>query len=549
MSYVLPFGSSAKLVEFGGGDNPAIRPNIDARAGLKTDIVANLEDNLPLETGAYDGVYCSYALEHLSWRKAPNLIREAARILRPGGTAVFVTANLLEQARVLAQRDDWTESDVCMVFGDQDYPENTHRAGFSPETACQRFREAGFEDVVVVPHPNCATDMIVEARKVVGAAVSGWTRAERSRAYNREYFDGARGGFGGYAREGYWDYPVHWVTFREIMKREPTSVLEIGSARGYVLKRIEDVGVRVKGLEISEHCFHTRVVQDIMTWDITETPWPIRDKEFDLCFSNAVLEHIPEDKIEDIALEMERTCKRGLHGISFEDDDFDKTHTTLHGPSWWSERLPRFHEIVDKESLEQGPVDPPGPDGLTKINVGSFTTMFHHGWTNMDVHALDGWANPYGYIYRQHDVRQGLPYAPASVDMIYGCHFLEHLTYQEGLGFLRESKRVMRPGAILRLIFPDAGMLTRKFLDGSLGQYDEVNEGCARSHSQAEKLWSLLFSGHNSTYDWNAIETVLGEAGFTRIQRMGFRKSGSPTMLAQTLDMFPTLSLYVEAIR
>jgi predicted SAM-dependent methyltransferase len=551
MGYTLPFNSGQSLIELGGGSAPVLRPNLDVRPGPSVDIVADLSEKLPLETDAYDGVYCSYALEHVSWRKVPAFLSEVARVLKPGGRAVFVTSNTKEQMRWALSQEEWDEKIAQCIFGDNDYPENTHRAAFSPDYAFRLFRAAGFEDILILPHGELRTDMVIEAKKAPPEIRPEiWTPEERKLAYNRHYFDGGRGKVGGYSREGYWDYPVHWKTFEEIMARKPESVLEIGAARGYVLKRLEDSGVRVKGLEVSDHCRQTRVIEDLVTWDVTETPWPVGDKEFDLVFSMATLEHIPEAKIPDVAREMDRVAKRGLHGIDFghHDDGFDKTHVSLHDRSWWKERLPEPHEIVDKEDLEKPPIPIPQGDGKLKLNVGSFTTMFHHGWTNMDVHDLDRWARQHGFVYRRHDVRSGLPYEAGRVDMIYACHFLEHLDYRDGMGFLKECARVLRPGSgLLRLLLPDAAGLMEQYRKGTLSEYDELNDGCASSSAQVAKLWSLLFSGHNSMYDWETLRDTLSWAGFSTAEKTEFRKSRSPQMLKETQDMYPTLSLFVEA--
>jgi predicted SAM-dependent methyltransferase len=552
MPYSLPYQAGQKIVELGGGDRPAFHPNVDVRAGAVVDVVADLGEPLPLPSEGYDGVYSSYALEHVSWRKVRGLISETARILKPGGRAVFITANLYEQARYIVEREreGWEDKDVCCIFGDQDYDDNTHRSGFSPEFAFRLFQDAGFSDILIVPYGELHTDMIIEAKKKEPEIRPElWTPKERREAYNRLYFDGGRGRVGGYAREGYRDFPAHWTTFRKVMEEKPESVLEIGSARGYVLKRLEDAGIRVKGLEVSEHCRLTRVVEDIVTWDITETPWPVGDKEFDLVFSIATLEHIPEGKIAAVAAEMRRVSRRGLHGIDFghNDDGFDRTHCMFGTKSWWMGRLPEAHEVVNKEDLEAGPVEMPAGDGKVKLNIGSFTTMFAHGWYNLDLHPLGDWARANGFVYRQHDVRQGLPYAADTVDMVFAAHFLEHLTYDEGLAFLKECRRAMRPGGLMRLVFPDADLLSRMFLEGHLSVFDEINDGVAASPHQAGKLWALLFSGHQSTYDWRAIEDIFRRAGFTDFGRMGFRKSRASRMLGETLDLFADLSLFVEA--
>ena len=90
MGYVIPFAPGQKVIELGGGANPRLRPNVDARPGSAVDIVADLSDPLPLASSQFDGVLSIYNLEHLSWRKVRAAISEMARILKPGGTVQII---------------------------------------------------------------------------------------------------------------------------------------------------------------------------------------------------------------------------------------------------------------------------------------------------------------------------------------------------------------------------------------------------------------------------------------------------------------------------
>ncbi|MDP2364192.1 MAG: methyltransferase domain-containing protein, partial [Ignavibacteria bacterium] len=133
----------------------------------KVDIVADFEKPLPIENNSFDVVISRYSIEHVSWRTIRNLLKEVVRILKPDGQVIVVTANLKEQARVIASRDKWEgDYESRLVFGDLDYPENSHKCGFSPEYAERLFREVGFQQVKVEPHPQCATDLIIHASKI-----------------------------------------------------------------------------------------------------------------------------------------------------------------------------------------------------------------------------------------------------------------------------------------------------------------------------------------------------------------------------------------------
>lgn len=161
--YHLPFSESMRIVELGGGDNPRFRPNVDVRPGPTVDIVTDLNEPLPLEDKSFDALYSCYAFEHVSWRSIKRLMGEAFRILKPGGLAVLILPNLLEQARRLVNKEEWEENDICMIFGGQDYGENAHANGYSPEYLCRLLKGAGFGRILLLPHPQTKTDIIAEA--------------------------------------------------------------------------------------------------------------------------------------------------------------------------------------------------------------------------------------------------------------------------------------------------------------------------------------------------------------------------------------------------
>ncbi|NTV03540.1 glycosyltransferase, partial [bacterium] len=63
------------------------------------------------------------------------------------------------------------------------------------------------------------------------------------------------------------------------------------------------------------------------------------------------------------------------------------------------------------------------------------------------------------------DVRRGLPFADGTVDGIHSEHFVEHLTQGELLAFLRECRRALRPGGVVRVATPDLAEIVRCYLD------------------------------------------------------------------------------------
>ena len=595
-----------RVLELGCGENrhPAADVAVDVRQLSGVDFTCDLENPpWPIETGEFDAIYSAYLAEHIPYPKLPNFLLEAIRVLKPGGKVVFLVPNTEAQlAWIQENKNGWDGKDAfrsCseVLFGTHSPDYKPHSSYLSPEIAQKLFRDAGFNDVHVTAWNERGTDMLIQAGKPKAAAADVIEPVEeknveigkmvekpqtvlsmtREEMFDKHYWEGGDK-VGGYARDqfggAYRDFPVHEITARHILARRPESVLELGAARGYILKRLQDAGVVAAGMEISRHCWMTRVCEGIKVADLCVTPWVVpdhhtqvrKDVEYDLCFSIAVLEHVPEEFLPAVIGEMKRTCKRGFHGIDFgqKDDGFDKTHCTLHDKNWWVEKFAEYApgwpvEVVDKEELERGEFPPEvvNGDGKVKLNCGCFTTMHHHGWLNLDQHDLTAFAAQNGYRFQQVDLRRGLPFGTGAVDLVASNHFLEHLGYDEGKEFLRECRRVLKPDVgAMRVVVPDARLLASIYAgdqyDGSeFNRFAEISDGVAKAETPLRKLWELLAAGHMAFYDQETLALFLTEAGFVP-QPSTFRQSSEHPGLAQIRkevnDMMPELSLFVNAV-
>lgn len=616
MSLQLNITPGSKVLELGGGANPMIIPhvaggppghlNVDARqcadaSGRRmVDFTCDFEQfPFPIGADEFDAVICKFCLEHVSFTNTRKFIGEIFRVLKDGGKAVIVVPNTEAQMRwIQGHGEGWDGKGLFdaaseNLFGSQDYKENAHRAYFSPQVAAQLFQEAGFESIVISPFGERATDMLVEAKtpildgKLAEQAVKPEaipaapanpplpmdTAEQREAVFDRHYFDGGHYG-GGYGSPGYCDFPAHEITVGHILARKPGSMLELGCSRGYLTKRLNDRGVFAVGLDISRHCQLTRVCDNAVQHDICLGDWSPKlftsgssegrehefggDYKFDLAVSIAMLEHIPEQFVPVIAAELEKTCKRGLHGIDFGTGSpgTDRTKVTLRPKEWWQRMLPPGHEVVPKNDLENGPFpeDVIKGDGKVKLNIGSFTNMFHHGWKNIDIHDLSQHAQSSRYDFQRVDVRHGLPYNTATVDLVFSHHFFEHLSYADGLQFLRECRRVIKPDGAMRFAVPDAGFLMDLYANGGkdpLSGFDEMNHACADAATSAGKLWELLHEGHAATYDTQTMIQQMEAAGFVAV-RSRFRRTndvGIRQILRETTEMeFAELSLFIDAV-
>lgn len=359
----------------------------------------------------------------------------------------------------------------------------------------------------------------------------------------------------------YRDFPSHWRIINLLKTKQPKSVLDVGGARGYICKHLEaELGIKAVCMDISDHCFHTRATGSFVLHDARKSPWPFKDKEFDLCISLSFMEHLTEEEIPTVVKEIARVSERAYLTITFEKtpQDVDVTHRSFLSREVWLAKFKEYApdypvEIMSVEEaklMEQTPIVTPQPDGLVKLNIGCFLDQFYYGWENIDSQDLNQFAQQNGYVFRQYDVRHGIQKPDNSVDLILASHFIEHLSKDEGDAFLHECHRVLKPDGILRLVIPDSKLLVKKYLDGTIMDFKHVNIGVEKASDSAEALFHLLISGHQTMYDFDSLSSKIKRIGGPwKIKCIKPFESQSEAIKKQTVPNYPTLSLYLEATK
>ncbi len=159
--------------------------------------------------------------------------------------------------------------------------------------------------------------------------------------YDREYFEEARGS--NYC--GYPDLPVFQERAQALSELAPLSVLDIGCAKGYLVKHLRSLGIPAWGADVSDYCVRTsdpEVRPYLVLTDVTRGGLPWSNQYFDLVVSYDVLEHIPEQELDRAVEEILRVGRRQLHYITCEEYQIghDDTHVTIKPLVWWREKYP-----------------------------------------------------------------------------------------------------------------------------------------------------------------------------------------------------------------
>jgi len=152
------------------------------------------------------------------------------------------------------------------------------------------------------------------------------------------------------------------------------------------------------------------------------------------------------------------------------------------------------------------------------------------------------------------DCRWNLPFDDNSVSGIRAEHFFEHLETKEELpSFLKDCRRVLKRGGVLRVIVPDAERYLRAYTRRDLSGFVELAAQIPFSAELPTKLDVINHVFHQSgehrwAYDFENLSHRLRSAGFQRVEKMSYQKSLDPE-LAQDRENHAPYSLYVDAVK
>jgi predicted SAM-dependent methyltransferase len=183
-------------------------------------------------------------------------------------------------------------------------------------------------------------------------------------------------------------------------------------------------------------------------------------------------------------------------------------------------------------------------DVLVNVACGGFVI---EGFVNLDIYDNDD-----GVIGC--DTRRSIPVGDGGAAGIRVEHFVEHLEPREEIpAFLKDCRRALAPGGVLRIIVPDA----RRFLQAYCAGTPEALRALAVPDPFPDDLPTRMdiinhvfrqWHEHYWAYDFETLAHRLRTAGFTHIEETRYRQS-LLTPLAADREEHALASLYVDAVR
>lgn len=151
------------------------------------------------------------------------------------------------------------------------------------------------------------------------------------------------------------------------------------------------------------------------------------------------------------------------------------------------------------------------------------------------------------------DATKSIPLNDSSAECIYTSHMFEHLSHDGAKNFLKEAKRVLKSGGVLRISVPDLKVAIDGYLQSN--DADSFMQGIfvqAPPISTIKQKLILFMSGyrhHQWMYDGASLTKLLEGMGFKDVEvcKDGYTKIPN----ADGLDLFERAdqSVYVEGIK
>ncbi len=177
-----------------------------------------------------------------------------------------------------------------------------------------------------------------------------------------------------------------------------------------------------------------------------------------------------------------------------------------------------------------------------KINLGSGHWKLE-GWVNVDI---DGDSRPDVLA----DLSAPLPFRDGCAQFMHTEDFIDQLTLEGAMAFLRECHRVLKPDGVVRVLTPDVQMLCGMYVNepDALKNLWRDHVGVPLQFGTAAEIVNvgMRFAGHTFLYDAETFAMLASECGF-EARQVGYQESEYPDLRGLDLRSPETaISLYFD---
>lgn len=138
---------------------------------------------------------------------------------------------------------------------------------------------------------------------------------------------------------------------------EDGPILDLGSGRGHMMAAWERRGFATEGIELSSVAVRSSGRKNIHCGDASDLRG-FADDQFQLVYSSAFLEHIPDELVARMATEQLRIARYGAHYIADERGN-DPTHINIKPPAEWRAFFSQYAAVSLVAQNVMFPFSPP----------------------------------------------------------------------------------------------------------------------------------------------------------------------------------------------
>ena len=161
------------------------------------------------------------------------------------------------------------------------------------------------------------------------------------------------------------------------------------------------------------------------------------------------------------------------------------------------------------------------------------------GWINSDIEAGPG-------VDLCCDILDGVPLEDSSIDYISSQHALQNLKIYDQVQALKELRRVLKPGGVLRVSLPDLDLAIDAYRSQKRQYFVVYDWKTISGNFITQALW---YNYTQTLFTYQFAEELMYKAGFRHVHRLTYRVTASQYPEIIELDSREERSFYAEAFK